>query len=207
MLNAFAGGESLEILVMLKDLSSAGLLKLQGNIKRAEMTANSTNFSGFSKSAKTLEKDAAAAAGRGGVGGVAGLGAAFLGIPAPIAVAGAAIVAFTAISAATVPVYEKVEQQNNLLDAAFKAHGASLDALRPKIQEQIKLGEGWGFNADQTRSAILELAQAGHKWTDIAAAMPTILRYAQAKHLDLAEAAKTVELATVGNAKALREAP
>ncbi len=207
MLGALAGADVIEILVQLKDLSQVGFKKVESNLKSVEAKANATNFSGFSKASKGLEKDAEAAAGRGGAagGGLGSLIAGFTGLPAPVAIAGIAIAAFAALSATVIPTYQKIQTQNALLDAAFRAHGETLDALRGKVDEQIKVGETYGFSADQTRAGLLELAQAGHKWTDISKIMPTVLAYAERKHLDLGEAAKRLELAFMGNARALRE--
>ena len=52
-----------EIVVTLKDLTTAGFTKLNGSLTEVEAKANSTNMSGFSKSANTVEKDATKAAG------------------------------------------------------------------------------------------------------------------------------------------------
>jgi hypothetical protein len=208
MLGALAGAESLEILVMLKDLSEQGFKKLEGNIKHAESTANRVNYSGFSKKTKGLAADAEAAAGKGGRGGLASLITGFTGLPGPIGLAMAAIGGFSAsskLSAATIPVYEKVTGQEKALDIAFKKHGSSLDALRPKIEAAIKGGEQYAFNAGDTREAILKLALAGHKWSDIQTALPHIMDLARAKHLDLAEAARMYELALMGNQRALKD--
>src|SRR6266498_1012600 len=111
MLGMLAGGEALEIIVILKDLSEQGLKKMEGNIRAAEHTANSRNFSGWSKATKGVGADAERAAGAGGKGGISALLGGFLGLPGPIALAGVAIGGFAALTAATLPVYEKVEKQ------------------------------------------------------------------------------------------------
>jgi hypothetical protein len=205
MLSSLGGADSLEILVQLRDLSTAGLTKLERNIATTEAKANATNFGGFSKASKGLAADAEAAAGKTGGGGLMSMLGGFVGLPGPIAAAGLAVGAFAALGAATIPVYEKVHQQEMQLAVAFKDHGESLDKLKPKIEEQIKVGEQYAFNADDTRGAILKLTEAGMSFADIQANLPHVMDLARAKHLDLADAARMYELALMGNARALKD--
>src|ERR1051326_7573992 len=107
MLGAFAGAESLEILVLLKDLSEGGLKKLEKNLQSVSKTGKAS---------------------LGSAGG--GLGASFLGIPAPIAIAGAAVAGFAALTASVIPTYEKVEQQEKALSIALMDHGEGLDIMK-----------------------------------------------------------------------------
>jgi hypothetical protein len=205
MLSSLAGADALEILVTLKDLSTAGLTNLERKIATTEATANRTNFSGFGKAAKGLEADAAAAAGKTGGGGLMSMVGGLVGLPGPLAVAGVAIGAFAGLAALTIPVYEKVKQQEDQLAVAFKDHGTSLDANKSKIEDSIKIGEQYAFSADDTRGAILKLTEAGMSMTDVQANLPRVMDLAKGKHLDLADAARMYELALMGNGRALKD--
>lgn len=194
-----------EIVITLKNLTTAGFTKIESGLTSVESKANATNMSGFSKSTKTVEKDAESAAGKTGGGGILGMVGALTGIPGPAGLAVAAVVGVSAVLFAAGKTSEKVAAQEGLLDAAFKAHGDSLDKEKPAVDAMIKSNEAWGQNADDTRGAITELAQAGQSMSDIEKSMPAITDLAVAKHEDLATASKQVELAEMGNAKALKE--
>ncbi len=198
-----------EIIVTLRDLTEAGFKKLDSSLSGVENKANSVNMSGFSKSAKGVEKDAESAAGKevegGGGSGIMGMIGALTGIPGPAALAVGGVAALSGILFEAGQTSEKVEKQQNLLNAALQAHGDSLDKEQGAVDAMIKSNEAWGANADDTRGAITELAQAGQSMSDIEKEMPSITDLATAKHEDLATAAKQVELAEMGNAKALKE--
>lgn len=205
MLAAFAGGEALEIVVALKDLSEAGLRNLEKNIRSAEKTANATSFSGFSKNSKTLAADAEAAAGKGGKGGLSSLLGGFLGVPGPVQIAGAALLGFAGLAEATLPVYEKVEHQEKLLNDALIAHGDSLDAERSALEDAIRTGEQYGMSADDTRAAVTKLVEAGISFKDVQKGLPEVYDLAIAKNLSAADAADILAKATVGSAKGLAD--
>ncbi len=207
MLGALASGEALEIVVLLKDMSEQGFKKLEHNIGSAEHRANSANFSGFGSKSKTLAKDAEKAAGKssGGGGGVGNLIGSFIGLPGPIAIAAAAIAGFAALSAAAVPTYEKVEQQEKALAIAAKDHGIELSHLDRFVESSIKSGEQYAFNADETRAAIIKLTEAGMSLGEQQTALPHIMDLARAKNRDLAETAQMYELALMGNTRAVKD--
>lgn len=205
MLSSFAGAEALEIIVLLKDLSEAGLKKLESNIKHLEGRVNTVNTGGFSKATSKIKADAEAAAGHGTKKGVGGLISGFLGVPGPIAIAGAALLGFAALTEAVLPVYEQAERQEKALSTAMKDHGESLDKLRPRVEAAITDGEKYAFNSTQTTDAIIRLTSAGMKFADIETALPHIMDLARAKHLDLGEAARLYTLALMGNTRGLKD--
>jgi hypothetical protein len=201
MLQALAGAESLEILVLLKDLSERGLKNLERNVAHAEGTVNATKFGGFSKATKGLKADAEAAAGKRGGGGLGALAGGFLGLPGPIAVAAVAVGGLAALMGATIPVYERVEKQEKALATAAKDHKIALDDLDAHVRASIAVGEQYAFSASDTREAIIKLTSAGLSLAEQQAALPHIMDLARAKHLELAEAARLYELALMGNTR------
>ncbi len=203
MLAALAGGEALEIVVLLKDLSEAGLKKMEGNVAHAERSVNSTNFGGFHKASSGLKADAEAAAGKRGGGGLGALFTAFGGLPAAVGAAGLAIAGFAALTEATLPVYEKVWSQERSLDAAYKAHGTSLANNRTALEEAIKTGEEYGRSADDTRAAVLKLVEAGVSQKDVTASLPAVFDLMIAKHITAEEAATAMAKAMMGSGRAL----
>jgi len=194
--------DAMEILVQLKDLSEGAFKKVEGNLTHLEQKANSTNLGGVSKATKAMEKDAESAAGKKGLGGLLG---GLTGLVNPAMLAATAVGAVVGILGKAEETAADVIKQEDLLDIAYKAHGSTLDAQRGFIEDTIKANEQYGQGADATRAAILELVQAGHSQADVVASMPQILMLAQQKHVDLATAAKMVQLAEMGNAKALKD--
>ena len=202
MLGALAGAEALEIVVSLKDLSEAGLKRLESNIKNAEKTANGTNFSGFSSKTKGLASDAEHASGKGGIG---GLISGFLGIPGPVAAATIAIGGLTAITAAVIPTFENVEKQERALTIAAKGHGIAVDDMNAFVEKAITTGEEWAYTASDTRQAITKLTEAGISLADQQNSLPVIMDLARAKNIDLAEATDAYTSSLFGNARALKQ--
>lgn len=207
MLGALAGAESLEIIVLLKDMSEAGLRKLEGNVARTEARVNGANFSGFSKKTSTLAKDAEKVAGKEvkGGGGLGGMTAGLLGLPGPLLIAGAAIGGFALLAEGTIPVYEKIEKQEKALATAAKDHGIALSDLSDHVDAAITTGESYAYNADQVRAAVIKLTEAGMSLSEQQAALPHIMDLARAKNIDLAEAARMYELALMGNTRAVKD--
>jgi hypothetical protein len=199
--------EPLEILILLKNMTDGAFAKVKGNLTSLESKANSTNLSGFSRASKTMEKDATAAAGKEakGGGGIGGMIGGLLGIPGPAGLAVVAIGALIGIGTEAAKTSEEVTKQENLLDLAYQAHGSTLDANRAALETLIGTGERYGQGADAVRAAVLELVQAGHSQADVMTSMGPILMLAQQKHMALADAAKAVELAEMGNAKVLKD--
>ena len=78
-------------------------------------------------------------------------GAAFKAIGAAALAAGAALVAFAANA---VMAAAEDEKQTIRLNAALKARGYEMDALTPKIEEQIKSMARLGFTDDQVRAGL-----------------------------------------------------
>ena len=78
-------------------------------------------------------------------------GAAFKAIAAGAIAAGAAIAGF-AIAGIKSAIED--EKQTIRLNAALKARGFAMDALNPKIEEQIKAMQRLGFTDDQVRSGL-----------------------------------------------------
>jgi len=78
-------------------------------------------------------------------------GTAFKAIGAAALAAGAALVAFAANA---VMAAAEDEKQTIRLNAALKARGYQMDALSPKIEEQIKAMARLGFTDDQVRSGL-----------------------------------------------------
>jgi hypothetical protein len=194
------------IIVALKDLTTAGFSKIDKSLTGIETKANGVNLSGFSGKAKTLETDAEKAAeGSNGKGGLASMISGLSGLAGPAGIAVVALAALIPVGIALYDTYEKVKQQTDLLDTALKNNGDSLANEQTALDNMIAANENYGQNADDTRAAVTELAQAGQSWTQITAAMPAILDLAAAKHIDLGTAAKEVELAEMGNAKALKD--
>lgn len=194
-----------EIVITLKNLTTAGFTKIESSLTSVEAKANATSMSGFSKSTKTVEKDAEAAAGKAGGGGMLGMVSALTGIPGPAALAVGAVALVGGALFEAGQTSEKVTAQQDLLNAAFQAHGDSLSKEQPIVDAMIKKNENFGASADDTRGAITELAQAGQNMSEIQAAMPAITDLAIAKHESLTDASKSVELAEMGNARALKE--
>lgn len=206
MLGSLAGGDAIEILVALKDLTGKGFENLEGRMKKVESTGNSVSFSGFSKGAKGAEADAEKAAGEGGgKGGIMGLASSFLSIPGPVGIAAVALGAAVAAGVALIPISDKVEAQEKALATAFKDHGESLDALRPKVDDAIKSGEQYGFNADQTRAAITQLTSAGLNFQQVQAALPHVMDLARSQNVSLDVATQGYTSSVYGNARALKQ--
>lgn len=79
------------------------------------------------------------------------------GITAFKAVAGAAVVAATALAAFTADAIKGAiedERSNILLTAALKARGFEMDKLTPKIEEQIAAAQRLGKSDDEVRSGL-----------------------------------------------------
>ena len=211
LLGALAGGDAIQILVMLKDLTAVGAKQVEGEIGSLETKANATNFSGFSKASKGLKSDAEAAAGDaekgagGGAGGLASLAGGFGLLLNPATLAVAAIAGVTAVMIAAVPTYQVVEQRLKQLDIALKDHGESYTALKPAIDAAVTAGEAYGFNANDTEGAITSLTEANLNWAQVQAAMPHIMDLAIAKNISLADAADAYSKAVYGNAKILKQ--
>lgn len=207
MLGSLVGGEVLEIVVALRDLSEAGFRKLETNIGAVETKAKTANFSPFSSKTKTLETDAEHAAGGGGNkgGGLGALLAGFTGLPGPIALAGIAVAGFGALTATTVPVYEKVAKQQKALETAARDHGIALDALHDSTEAAIKAGEQYAYTADDVRAALTKATEAGLTLQQQQDALPHIMDLARAKNLDLAEATRVYVLALAGNTRGLKD--
>jgi hypothetical protein len=208
MLSALSGGDSLQIIVEMQNLTSAGFKQIQSDIAKTETAAGSVNLSNVDKNVKNVGKDATEAEGSAGGGGIMGMISGLTGLgPQGLAV-GAAVAGMAALVAAAVGLgktYDSIEQQLNLLDTALKHNGDSLAKEQTNLNDLITANEQYGQNADATRAAVTTLAQAGHSWSDIMQSMPTILDLAAAKHISLADAAKAVELAEMGNNKALKQ--
>jgi len=135
MLNSLAGGDALEIIVALKDLSSAGFTKLEGNLKHLEGTANATNMGGFSKATKTAEADAAKLAGSKGGGGIMGLASGMLSLAGgPVTLVAAGLAAAAGAGVLLTRTYDEVAQSEALLKAAGfgLSREMSTVALRPQ---------------------------------------------------------------------------
>lgn len=206
MIGALAGGDGLEIVVALKDLTAKGFEKIRGEVGKTEAAANRANLSGFSKSAKGVETAAEDAAGAGGRGGISGLAGGLVGLAGgPVGIAVMGIGAVGAALTATLPTYEAVEKREKSLEIALADHGQSLDALRPKIDEATKAGEQYGFNAADTEGAITSLTEANLSYADVEKALPSIMDLAVAKHLSLTDAADAYSKAVYGNAKILKQ--
>ena len=208
MLGALAGGDSLEIVVMLKDLSAAGFRGVERNLKSLEGTANSTNLSGFSKATKGAEADVAKLAGKEakGGGGIGGLAAGLLGLaggPATIAIGAIGGVALASV--ALERTYQEVEKREKSLAIALAGHGESLDVLRPKIDESIKTGEKYGKTAADVETVIITLTEANLTYAQVQAALPHILDLAAAKHISAGEAADGYTKAIYGSARMLKQ--
>lgn len=208
MLSALAGADALEILVVLKDMSAAGLKNVESNIARVEGKANSANFSGFSKSSKTLKTDAEKAAGdaeKGGGGGLGNLIGGFMGIPTPVALAGGAILAFAGLAGGTIPIYQKTQAELKITAAAAKAHGVNMADLTKVTDDATDAAANYGVSADDVRQAVQGMTLAGLTAAQQQQAMPAILNLSVAKHLDLATATDDVVKAMMGNGKALKD--
>ena len=197
MLSALSGGDSLQIIVEMKNLTSAGFKQIQSDIAKTETAAGSVNLSGVSTATKNVEKDATAAEGKSGGGGIMGLVSGLTGLGPQGMAVGAAIAGMAVLTGAAIELgktYDSIEAQDKVLDAALKAHGDSLANEKTNLDSLIASNEKYGQNADATRGAVTTLAQAGQSWADIQKSMPAILDLAAAKHLSLADAAKAVEL-------------
>jgi hypothetical protein len=208
MLSALSGGDSLQIIVEMKNLTSAGFKQIQSDIAKTETAAGSVNLSGVSTATKNVEKDATAAEGKSGGGGIMGLVSGLTGLGPQGMAVGAAIAGMAVLTGAAIELgktYDSIEAQDKVLDAALKAHGDSLANEKTNLDSLIASNEKYGQNADATRGAVTTLAQAGQSWADIQKSMPAILDLAAAKHLSLADAAKAVELAEMGNSRSLKQ--
>lgn len=206
MLSALAGADALEILVVLRNMASSGLSKLESDVARTEGKVNSTNFSGFSKASKTMETDAEKAAGKaeGGGGGLGNMISSALGIPGPLLIAGAAVGGFAALSAATIPVYEKTQVELKATAAAAAAHGMSMAALTQITQTATAQAVNYGIGVDDVRQSVEKMTMAGIGETDQLAAMPAIMDLAVAKNMSMVDATNLVTTAMMGNAKGLK---
>lgn len=105
----------------------------------------------------------------------------------------------------TFDIWQKVEQQEKSLNIALQAHGSSLDAIRPKLEQSITLGEQYGMRADDVREAVTKLTIAGLSFEQIQAGLPAVMDLAIAKHLSAADAADIMAKATTGNARGLAD--
>lgn len=206
MLSALAGGDALEIIVALKDLSEAGFRKVESNLKHLEAAANTTNLGGVSKAAKTAEGDLAKLEGKRGGGGIAGVAGGLMSLGGgPVLVAVGALTALAGAGIALTDTYDKIEQQEKALRIAAHDHGIALDALDQHVQRSIAMGEAYAFGANDVREAVAKLTEAGMSLADQQAALPGIMDLARAKNLSVAEAARMYELAVMGNTRALKD--
>jgi hypothetical protein len=206
MLGALAGGEAMEIIVALKDLSAGGFRTVESNITKLERHAGATNLSGFSKAAKTVEKDAEAAAGKSGGGGIAGLGSGLVGLAGgPVTIAIAAIAGLTAAGIALTDSYDKIEVQEKAIAIAAKDHGIAAEDMAKHVENATAANVQYGFSASDTRGAIAKLTEAGMSLEDQQSSMGHIMDLARAKNLSLTDTSRLYELALMGNARALKD--
>lgn len=205
MIAGLAGGDALEIIVALKDLSEAGFRKVEGNLKHLEGSANATNLGGASKSLKTLEQDAESAAGKKGGGGIGGLASGLLGLVNPVMLATGAIATIAGAGMALTETYDKIEVQEKALAIAAKDHGISMEEMNRHVESAITYGEQYSVGASDMRDATIRLTEAGMSLADQQASMPHILDLAKAKSMSAGEAARMYELALMGNQRALKD--
>jgi len=206
MLAGLAGGDALEIIVALKDLSSEGFHKLEGNLKHLEGTANATNMGGFSKATKTAEADAAKLAGNKGGGGIAGLASGMLSLAGgPVMIVIGALAAVGAGAMLLERTYQDVAKSEALLKAAGDAHGISLEALNKHIDDNRSTLEAAGFTLADYRDATVKMTEAGMNLATQQTALDPIMGLAKAHNLSLADAARQYELAIMGNQRAVKD--
>ena len=205
LVGALGGGDTVEIIVALRNLTGAGFAKLDAELKGLGRSANSVNLSGASRGVKTLEKDAEAAAGSSGGGGIAGLAAAASGLVGPLILVGGAMAGAAVVGDQIVQTYEKVEQQEKQLAIAAKDHGIAVKAEMEAVDASIPVGEKYGYTADQTREALTKLAEAGFTVAQQQGALPHIFDLARAKQIDLGEATDAYTRSVFGNARALKQ--
>jgi len=206
MLNSLAGGDALEIIVALKDLSSAGFTKLEGNLKHLEGTANATNMGGFSKATKTAEADAAKLAGSKGGGGIMGLASGMLSLAGgPVTLVAAGLAAAAGAGVLLTRTYDEVAQSEALLKAAGDAHGLSLESLNKHIDDNRSALEASGFTLADYRDATVKMTDANLGLAQQQAALNPIMALAKAHQLSLTDATRQYVLAAMGNQRATKD--
>lgn len=204
MLSSLAGGDALEVVVALKDLTTKGFEGLRANIEKTEATAKGSSLGGLSKDAKALGKDAEEAGGKGG-GGLAALAGGLMGMVNPATLALAGIGAVVGISLKAVETYDKVEAQEKQLAQAMAQHGENAEKLKPQIDALIASNSNFGVTADDTRQALTKLTDAGLNFQQAQEALPHILDLARAQNEDVATATDGYTSSLFGNARALKQ--
>jgi|GEM_PF-3113696 hypothetical protein len=195
-MGALGGGDALEIVVALKDLTTIGFAKVRSEITATEAKANSTNLSGFSKSANAAEADAAKLAGKAGGGGIGGLGSSFGGLVSP---AGLAIGAITAVVVAGDEAAKKYQAHQVAVDGLTTALNQNVPAWKSQqgaIDAAVESSTKLGFTDTETVTAMTGLVAATGdvtKATQILSAAQDLARFKKISLQDATEALTKVE--------------
>jgi hypothetical protein len=181
MLNALAGGDALEILVTMKDLSQAGFKNLQGNL------------------AKTEAMSGTAGTKVGGMG--SSLGA--LGVPLSLAAAGLGAVATEGLMAAQA--YQEHEVAVGRLTASLNANVPAWQASSEEIKKAIEASTKLGFTDTETTNAMAGLVAATHDVGQATHVLAVAQDLARFKDISLQDASLALTSIEAGRARGLAQ--
>lgn len=202
-LGALGGGDALEILVAMRDLTGAGFAKVRSEITATEARANSTNFSGFSRASKSAEQDAENLAGKAGGGGIAGLASNLGGlvVPAGLAIAAVASYGFEAAKA-----YQAHEVAVGKLTTSLNENVPAWQSQKQAITDTTDAAVKLGFTDTETTNAMAGLVAATHdvgEATQILATAEDLARFSGISLQDATDALTKVEAGSYKMLKSL----